>query len=47
MVVSLDPISGRRAAASIPRDTVHFPVDANRITPKVNGLYQSTRNDAA
>jgi polyisoprenyl-teichoic acid--peptidoglycan teichoic acid transferase len=42
MVVSLNPISGAVAAASIPRDTYGFPTSSSgRYGAKVNGLYQS------
>jgi LCP family protein required for cell wall assembly len=42
MVVSIDPVSGATAVASIPRDTARLPlVDGGVYTPKVNGLYQS------
>lgn len=41
MVVSVDPASGAVAAASIPRDTVDFPLpDGSTFRPKVNELYQ-------
>ena len=46
MVVSIDPTSGEVAAASIPRDTVGFPLSGGRTyRAKVNGLYQSLVND--
>ena len=46
MVVSIDPNSGDVAAASIPRDTVGFPLGGGRTyRAKVNGLYQSLVND--
>src|SRR4029078_6226682 len=42
MVVSFDPVSGATAAASIPRDTVNFPLPGGSVyRPKINGLYQS------
>ena len=42
MVVSVDASSGAVAAASIPRDTVNFPLpDGSVYRAKVNGLYQS------
>lgn len=42
MVLSFDPASGAAAAASIPRDTVNFPLPGGSVfRPKVNGLYQS------
>jgi len=42
MVVSLDPASGKVAAASIPRDTTNFPTGSGSVyRAKVNGLYQS------
>lgn len=42
MVVSIDPTTGKVAAASIPRDTTSFPTSAKgTYKPKVNGLYQS------
>ncbi len=47
MVVSLDPVTGKVAAFSVPRDTVNFPLPGGgRFTQKVNALYQwyQTRN---
>jgi LCP family protein required for cell wall assembly len=42
MVLSFDPATGAAAAASIPRDTVNFPLPGGSVfRPKVNGLYQS------
>jgi LCP family protein required for cell wall assembly len=42
MIVSVDPISGAVAAASIPRDTVNFPLpDGGVFTGRLNALYQS------
>jgi LCP family protein required for cell wall assembly len=42
MVLSFDPATGSAAAASIPRDTVNFPLPGGSVfRPKVNGLYQS------
>jgi LCP family protein required for cell wall assembly len=42
MVVSIDPTSGAVAAASIPRDTVNFPLpDGGVFKGRVNALYQS------
>jgi LCP family protein required for cell wall assembly len=42
MVVSFDPVSGATAAASIPRDTVNFPLPGGSVyRPKINGLYQA------
>jgi LCP family protein required for cell wall assembly len=42
MVISVDPASGKVAIASIPRDTVNFPLpDGSAFHPKVNGLFQS------
>jgi LCP family protein required for cell wall assembly len=41
MVVSTDPVSGRTAAFSIPRDTLNFPLPGGgTYRAKVNGLYQ-------
>jgi polyisoprenyl-teichoic acid--peptidoglycan teichoic acid transferase len=41
MVVSVDPITGAVAAASIPRDTTNFPLpNGDTYRAKVNGLYQ-------
>jgi polyisoprenyl-teichoic acid--peptidoglycan teichoic acid transferase len=41
MVISVDARSGAVAAASIPRDTVNFPLpDGSRFAPKINELYQ-------
>jgi LCP family protein required for cell wall assembly len=46
MVVSVDPTGGAVAAASIPRDTVGFPISSTRTyKAKVNGLYQSLISD--
>jgi len=40
MVVSVDPVSGKAAGFSIPRDTVNFPMAGGGVyQPKVNGLY--------
>ena len=42
MVVSLDPTTGAVASASIPRDTVNFPISSKSVyRAKVNGLYES------
>ncbi len=42
MVVSLNPVTGAVAAASIPRDTAGFPTSSTQsYGAKVNGLYQS------
>lgn len=41
IVASVDPVTGRAAAVSIPRDTVNFPLSAKRKYPgKLNALYQ-------
>jgi polyisoprenyl-teichoic acid--peptidoglycan teichoic acid transferase len=41
MVVSVDPVTGKTAAFSIPRDTINFPLPGGGVyAPKVNGLYQ-------
>ena len=41
MVVSMDPLSGKSAAFSIPRDTLNFPLPSGGVFGnKVNGLYQ-------
>lgn len=41
MVVSIDPTDGATTVASIPRDTVAFPLPGGgRFSAKVNGLYQ-------
>ncbi len=41
MVVSVDPVTGKAAAFSIPRDTVNFPLPGGGVYgAKVNGLYQ-------
>jgi polyisoprenyl-teichoic acid--peptidoglycan teichoic acid transferase len=46
MIVSVDPTTGRVSAASIPRDTVGFPLgDGRTYGAKVNGLYQSLISD--
>src|SRR6202008_5020631 len=40
MVGSVDPVSGKAAGFSIPRDTVNFPMAGGGVyQPKVNGLY--------
>ena len=40
MVVSIDPTDGATTVASIPRDTVAFPLPGGgRFSAKVNGLY--------
>src|SRR5262245_52069475 len=45
MVLSFDPATGAAAAASVPRDTVNFPLPGGSVfRPKVNGLYQSFVN---
>src|SRR5262245_11431606 len=42
MVVSIDPTTGKVAAASIPRDTTAFPTSSKGVyRAKINGLYQS------
>jgi LCP family protein required for cell wall assembly len=46
IVVSVEPVSGKSAAFSIPRDTERFPLPGGKVyTPKVNGLYQSLQHD--
>ena len=41
MVVSVDPVSGKTAAFSIPRDLLNFPLPNGKVyAAKVNGLYQ-------
>ena len=41
IVASVDPVTGRAAAVSIPRDTVNFPLSAGRrYRGKINALYQ-------
>ena len=41
MVISVNPTNGAVSAASIPRDTVAFPLpDGKKFAPKVNELYQ-------
>ena len=41
MVISVNPTSGAVSAASIPRDTVAFPLpDGSKFAPKINELYQ-------
>lgn len=52
MVVSVDPVSGRTAAFSIPRDLRNFPLPNGKVySGKVNALYQhllsSTKNGNA
>ncbi len=49
MVASVDPLTGRAAIASIPRDMAYFPLSSTRRFPqKINALYQvlarSSRN---
>jgi LCP family protein required for cell wall assembly len=40
LVASVDPVTGRAAVFSIPRDTVNFPLSARRKYPgKINALY--------
>jgi len=40
LVASVDPVSGRAAVFSIPRDTVNFPMSARQRFPgKINALY--------
>ncbi|MEX2010826.1 MAG: LCP family protein [Chloroflexota bacterium] len=40
LVASVDPVSGRSAVFSIPRDTVNFPMSARQRWPgKINALY--------
>jgi LCP family protein required for cell wall assembly len=42
MVVSVDPVTGKAAAFSVPRDTVGFPlVGGGTYGAKINALYQS------
>ena len=41
MVISVNPTNGAVSAASIPRDTVAFPLpDGTKFGPKINELYQ-------
>ena len=41
MVISVNPTNGAVSAASIPRDTVGFPLpDGTKFAPKINELYQ-------
>lgn len=41
MVVSLDPVTGKAAAFSVPRDTLNFPLPAGGVyAGKANALYQ-------
>jgi len=41
MVVSMDPVSGKTAAFSIPRDTLNFPLPGGGVfAAKANALYQ-------
>ncbi len=52
MVVSVDPVSGKTAAVSIPRDLLNFPLPNGTVyAAKVNALYQhllsSTKNGNA
>lgn len=49
MIASVDPLTGRAAIASIPRDMAYFPLSSTRRFPqKINALYQvlarSSRN---
>lgn len=40
MVASVDPVTGKAAAFSIPRDTVNFPLSSRTVFPqKINALY--------
>lgn len=40
IIASVDPVTGRAAAVSIPRDTVSFPLSTHRRFPmKINALY--------
>ena len=42
LVASVDPVSGRAAVFSIPRDTVNFPLSArSKYAGKINALYPS------
>jgi LCP family protein required for cell wall assembly len=46
IVVSVDPVTGKAAAFSIPRDTQRFPLPGGRVyNGKVNALYQSLQHD--
>ena len=46
MVVSVDPLTGSTAVASIPRDTARFPMpNGSSYAPKINGLYQDLAAD--
>jgi LCP family protein required for cell wall assembly len=41
IIASVDPVTGRAAAFSIPRDTVNFPLSSTRrFSGKLNALYQ-------
>lgn len=45
MIISVDPTSDAVAAASIPRDTVEFPLpDGTKFRPKINALYETYRS---